>query len=71
MDAFSALVSETALSSAQGCGAGLYTLGFDFKVGVLFFQSLATMIEEGFVLESTVRFLVSRSMGVLWQSHCV
>ena len=26
------MVPEAALSSAQGCGAGLYTLGFDFKV---------------------------------------
>ena len=35
-DFFSALVPEAVLSSAQSCGAGLYTLGFDFKVETVF-----------------------------------
>ena len=68
---FPALVPETALSAAQGCDAGLYTLGFDFKVENIVSFIIVIMIDEGLVLESTVRFFVSRSIGVLWQSHCV
>ena len=42
------------MSSAQSCGAGLYTLGFDFKVKDSFrpFASFAMMTDEALALES-------------------
>ena len=48
------MVPEAALSSAQGCGAGLYTLGFDFKVENSFhpFAFFALMTDETLALES-------------------
>ena len=48
------MVPEAVLSSAQSCGAGLYTLGFDFSVESSFrpFAFFAMMTDETLALES-------------------